>query len=98
MDNFPTYSCLRCRGGHTWYPRTSNVPLTCPKCKSPYWDRRRKNHDDGRSASSKAAADSASTQGNNPGARDISGRVDRGVRGNKAVTMKGKKKNAGNRD
>lgn len=31
-------TCKRC--GHTWTPRKS-VILTCPKCKSPYWDRER---------------------------------------------------------
>jgi len=36
------YHCERC--GHEWIPRgKSNMePKTCPKCKSPYWDRSRK--------------------------------------------------------
>jgi len=31
--------CERC--GHTWKPRKEEV-LICPKCKSPYWNRKRK--------------------------------------------------------
>lgn len=38
--NIPTLRCLRC--GHEWYPRSSELPGTCPKCKSPYWDKERK--------------------------------------------------------
>lgn len=30
--------CKRC--GHTWYPRQAEV-RTCPKCRSPYWDKER---------------------------------------------------------
>ena len=33
-------SCTRC--GHNWYPRSEKLPVHCPKCKSPYWDRPRK--------------------------------------------------------
>ena len=30
----------RCRCGHEWLPRIkSEKPRTCPKCKSPNWDR-----------------------------------------------------------
>lgn len=36
----PTFTCQRC--GHTWYPRRELVPLRCAKCKTPYWDRVRK--------------------------------------------------------
>ena len=32
--------CLRC--GHEWWPRTPEEPLICPKCKTPYWNRERK--------------------------------------------------------
>lgn len=32
----PTLKCVRC--GHTWPPRTQNLPKVCPKCKSPYWN------------------------------------------------------------
>ena len=32
--------CKRC--GHIWIPRTPELPLVCPKCKSPYWNRERK--------------------------------------------------------
>lgn len=31
--------CKRC--GHRWYPRQSEV-RTCPKCRSPYWDKERR--------------------------------------------------------
>jgi len=37
------YRCERC--GHEWIPRDlkgKNVPVTCPSCKSPYWNRSRK--------------------------------------------------------
>jgi hypothetical protein len=27
--------CLRC--GYTWFPKSTKLPKTCPKCKSPYW-------------------------------------------------------------
>ena len=34
------YRCERC--GHEWIPRSFEAnPRTCPKCKSPYWDRPR---------------------------------------------------------
>lgn len=36
------YFCLRC--SHKWVPREDHEkPLVCPKCKSPYWDKERKN-------------------------------------------------------
>jgi len=35
------YVCSRC--GHEWYPRGTEQPKTCPKCRSPYWDSPRKN-------------------------------------------------------
>jgi len=33
------YCCLRCK--HEWIPRTkiNERPITCPSCKSPYWDK-----------------------------------------------------------
>jgi len=31
--------CLRC--GHDWYPRTAALPIRCPQCFSPYWNRPR---------------------------------------------------------
>jgi len=34
-----TLTCKRC--GHTWKPRTENLPSDCPKCKSPYWNKDR---------------------------------------------------------
>jgi len=33
--------CLRCF--HIWYPRKEEMPRVCPYCKSPYWDKERKN-------------------------------------------------------
>jgi len=30
-----TLRCLRC--GREWVPRTDH-PLTCPECRSPYWN------------------------------------------------------------
>jgi Zn finger protein HypA/HybF involved in hydrogenase expression len=30
--------CLRC--GHKWNPRKEEI-LICPKCKSPYWKRKK---------------------------------------------------------
>lgn len=33
------YSCNRC--GHSWYPRSEQIPKWCPKCKSPYWNKER---------------------------------------------------------
>jgi predicted Zn-ribbon and HTH transcriptional regulator len=34
------YRCERC--GHEWVPRINQPPRVCPKCKSPYWDRPRR--------------------------------------------------------
>ena len=35
------FECSRC--GHRWFPReNTEEPCTCPKCKSPYWNRPRK--------------------------------------------------------
>lgn len=35
------FKCERC--GHEWIPRDSDhEPETCPKCKSPYWNRPRR--------------------------------------------------------
>ena len=34
------WKCLRC--GHEWTPKENNPkhekPITCPNCRSPYWD------------------------------------------------------------
>jgi len=36
------YECERCK--HQWMPRTKDeTPITCPKCKSAYWNKERKN-------------------------------------------------------
>ena len=37
--NIGKVSCKRC--GYSWYPRKPEVRV-CPKCKSPYFDRDRK--------------------------------------------------------
>jgi len=34
----PYLKCIRC--GHKWIPRSSNIPKVCPKCNSPYWDKK----------------------------------------------------------
>ena len=31
--------CNRCN--HKWVPRSENIPKVCPKCKSPYWNKKR---------------------------------------------------------
>ena len=37
------YKCERC--GHEWAPRNKEEkPLICPKCKSPYWNKPKKNN------------------------------------------------------
>lgn len=39
------YKCERC--GHIWLPRnTEQEPRVCPSCKSPYWNRPKKNKKD----------------------------------------------------
>jgi predicted Zn-ribbon and HTH transcriptional regulator len=44
------FRCERC--GHEWVPRDkSQEPRVCPKCKSPYWDRPRRDADPSRTAS-----------------------------------------------
>jgi len=40
MIRMAGYRCERC--SHKWVPRGKAVPVICPKCKSPYWDRKRK--------------------------------------------------------
>jgi len=33
--------CKRC--SHEWYPKTPDkLPAVCPKCKSPYWNREKR--------------------------------------------------------
>jgi len=34
-------TCCRC--DHTWTPNNPGQPVICPKCKSPYWNKPRKN-------------------------------------------------------
>lgn len=36
------YKCLRCKGGHEWYPRKPVKPRICPRCKSHLWQTPRK--------------------------------------------------------
>ncbi len=38
----PTLHCLRC--SHDWIARVKEIK-TCPKCRSPYWDRPRKKNE-----------------------------------------------------
>lgn len=38
------WRCERCE--HEWIPRESQEPRVCPKCKSPYWNRPRKEKQD----------------------------------------------------
>ena len=35
------YGCIRCN--HEWVPRSKidELPIICPKCKSPYWNKPR---------------------------------------------------------
>lgn len=33
-------TCERC--GHEWITRSNCAPTTCPKCKSPYWNKPRR--------------------------------------------------------
>jgi predicted Zn-ribbon and HTH transcriptional regulator len=34
------YICERC--DHKWHPRQNELPTICPKCKSAYWDKPRR--------------------------------------------------------
>ena len=36
-----TYGCKRC--GYEWVPR-KDKPITCPRCRSPYWNKDRINN------------------------------------------------------
>jgi len=36
----PRFKCLRC--GHVWIPRKDEYPRCCAGCKSPYWDKEKK--------------------------------------------------------
>jgi predicted Zn-ribbon and HTH transcriptional regulator len=33
-------TCKRC--GHVWIPSQVILPIVCPKCKSPYWNKEKK--------------------------------------------------------
>ncbi len=32
----PTFRCKRCE--HRWHAKADKKPITCPRCRSPYWD------------------------------------------------------------
>jgi len=34
------HTCYRC--GYKWIPRSEEMPVGCPRCKSPYWNRPKK--------------------------------------------------------
>jgi len=38
--NIPKRKCKRC--GNEWFLRKPEEPKTCPKCRSPYWDKERR--------------------------------------------------------
>jgi hypothetical protein len=42
----PRLHCMRCTDEEgnpsSWVPRTDHLPKSCPKCKSPYWNKPRK--------------------------------------------------------
>lgn len=38
--------CKRC--DHVWLPRKPGVPVTCPKCGNPYWNRKKEVRKDGK--------------------------------------------------
>lgn len=40
MDSITKLTCNRC--GKSWWPKSPKLPLQCPKCRSPYWNRERK--------------------------------------------------------
>ena len=57
------YCCKRC--GHAWVPRNKDEePRVCPKCKSLYWDRPRK--DTGKEPEGTDGAEKAATPGKGP--------------------------------
>ena len=37
----PVLKCLRCKDGYEWIPRSTKLPVTCPKCKSPNWNKKK---------------------------------------------------------
>jgi hypothetical protein len=39
LISLPSFSCLRC--GHSWHPRSTQKPMRCARCGTPYWDRPR---------------------------------------------------------
>lgn len=40
ISMLPRNTCKRCN--HTWIPRTDDTPTICPSCKSPYWNKERR--------------------------------------------------------
>jgi len=33
-------TCKRC--GYSWIPRKVEIPITCPSCRSPYWNKEKR--------------------------------------------------------
>lgn len=33
----PILTCKKCK--HKWIPRKAEIPVVCPKCKNPRWNR-----------------------------------------------------------
>ena len=40
----PSLKCKRC--GHDWIQRGIELPKVCPRCKSPYWNKKRRKETD----------------------------------------------------
>ena len=36
----PTLECTRC--SYSWHPKQEKLPVRCPACGSPYWNKERK--------------------------------------------------------
>ena len=41
MKERKIYKCKRC--DWIWMARKEEIPITCPKCRSPYWNKKRIN-------------------------------------------------------
>ena len=35
--DFIILKCKRC--GYVWHPRNKTIPIRCPDCRTPYWNR-----------------------------------------------------------
>jgi predicted Zn-ribbon and HTH transcriptional regulator len=40
LIQIPRWKCERC--SYEWIPRSEDEPVKCPKCHSPYWNKKRK--------------------------------------------------------